>query len=374
MKFSNFFAKMTTNINEHQIRELLRVNNYSQIEPCLRQIMQAIQKHSNLRPVMDTFQDSSTNFQPTNLLKLTGTLSIFYKNSTYHIPIDCFIPKTAPSWPPVTYVRPTSTMKLVHENNRNLGPDGKIYDQYITSWANSKGANRSNLRDCLDKFVKIFSARPPVCSTGNSQARPSPAAQPAGGQYQPYSAYPGMTSTQSTNYPPTSNYQPPTTGATAGSVPYPTNTPYPAMPYPTNNLPNYQGFNHGGSVYGQGHTPANQPPGYMNVVGEAGPPSQTQSNQRTQPPNRPPPPGQNLNRTSSISDNVVKDSLLIEANNLLIENASSKKDNDKKEISNMTNVLNQLNDNASNIESNGFGVPHFLFKSRNSKTYQLNEF
>ena len=250
---------MSSQVNESTLRQQLTSLSYQNIDQTIRQIMQTLAQHHTLSTSEDNFMDSSTNYDPCRLLKLGGTIAIFYKNQTYHIPVEFYLPKVFPSWPLVGYVRPTSNMKLV-QPHKSVGSDGKIYCKYISDWASSKGAGRENLSDCLKQICSVFSQKPPVCATTTSmpsmqrvqsQVQQS---QPQGpGQYQPYGSYGSVAGP-----PGASGYQPPAAGPG-----YPTNIAgpgYPAQPWamPTAGgngpYPNFQ-TNSGPPMpaYGSGH-------------------------------------------------------------------------------------------------------------------------
>ena len=308
--------------SEHQIRNLLDKLKYHHVDQTLRQIMTAMSRHPGLHVEEDDFMDSSTQYNSTRLLKLTGTVKIVYKNATYHIPCDLYLPKVAPKWPIVGYVRPTYNMTFVQPHN-NLGSDGKIYSPYISNWASTKGERGENLAACIDDISKIFSKKPP-CSQKSSSAQQG--ANPYNQSYQAYQQQQNPTQRPNSNN---------------------NNCPYPTMQTQNGGIPQpggYQAYGSYGStasVQGpptynyQGPTTTSSGPGYpTNNLPSYGQPAQ---------PKRPPPPNP--------SDSYIKkQSLISNANDILKASALQAREMEQKEIKNMQEILKNLQNNKLSIE------------------------
>jgi ESCRT-I complex subunit TSG101 len=66
------------------------------------------------------------------LLLLSGTIPINYRNATYNIPMDLWVPRLYPREPPIAYVRPTNDM-LIRKSN-NVDPSGRVGGTYLEVW------------------------------------------------------------------------------------------------------------------------------------------------------------------------------------------------------------------------------------------------
>lgn len=173
------------NIFGNQIKTLIENLAYTNREDTIKHITQALHKYDNLGVTSDTYTDRSVKFRPINLIKLTGTFPITYKNSEYHVPIEIFLPTIFPTWPPVCFVRPTEEMAFVDSHANCRSTDGKICTRFITAWAKKRGKSCSLnggvqtssdgycLIKLLDDFVNIFSGKPPVKNRPSVECPPS---------------------------------------------------------------------------------------------------------------------------------------------------------------------------------------------------------
>jgi len=175
------------------------------VEDVLRQL-------SSLKPEIDVYFANDGTSLP--LLKMKGTVPIFYRGSQYNIPMSFWVSKDYPLTPPLVYVTPTATMQL-DRNHDHVSPDGKVFLPYLNQWNSS----RSNLNGLISTCKAVFSNFPPVHA--KAPGGPSP---PAYGQ-QGRSSGPGYPTsspgypTSSTGYPGATSTPPPPPYQQAAGVP-----------------------------------------------------------------------------------------------------------------------------------------------------------
>ena len=162
------------------------------------------------------------------LLKLTGTVPIFYKGSQYNIPMDVWVNRGYPDTPPTLYVTPTQGM-AIKPGHAHVDTSGQVYLPYLNQW----NASVSNLAEVVAHCAKSFGYDPPVY------------AKPKGGASQPAArAAVSSYANNATTYPATS---PPAYGSAVGGGSASSTLP---------RLPSY------GSAVNSSKTP---PPAYGNV-------------------------------------------------------------------------------------------------------------
>ncbi len=121
-----------------------------------------------------------------------------YRNVTYNIPIDLYLPSQYPQRSPVVYVRPVSNM-AIKENHRHVGMDGRVYMPYLHEW----GAHTHDLRELAVWMSSLFGSEPPcyakpagtsnvaAAAASSSHHRPpayAQATQSATNTYNPYTS------------------------------------------------------------------------------------------------------------------------------------------------------------------------------------------
>ncbi len=79
-----------------------------------------------------------------------------YRNVTYNIPIDLYLPPQYPQCAPIVFVRPVSNM-AIKENHRHVGRDGRVYMPYLHEW----GAATHELRELAVWMSSLFGSEPP---------------------------------------------------------------------------------------------------------------------------------------------------------------------------------------------------------------------
>jgi len=144
----------------------------------------------HLRPTTQPLTSNDGSVTP-SVLMLHGTLPMTYRNVTYNIPIDLYLPPPYPQRPPTVYVRPVSNM-AIKENHRHVGMDGRVYMPYLHEW----GAQTHDLRELSVWMSSLFGSEPPcyakpsnVTVASSSYLRPpayAQATQSITNSYNPY--------------------------------------------------------------------------------------------------------------------------------------------------------------------------------------------
>ncbi|KAJ3862731.1 UEV-domain-containing protein [Lentinula novae-zelandiae] len=127
-----------------------------------------------------TYDDGRTHL----LLCLHGLLPINYRDSTYHIPVDMWIPFNYPRGPPIVYVVPAQGMMV--KNSKFVELSGRCdvanYEGTKGSWLD-RGEKRTETRPGLvgliDALIAWFGKDPPVYSRAAQNPQPSPAPAPS---------------------------------------------------------------------------------------------------------------------------------------------------------------------------------------------------
>ena len=109
----------------------------------------------HLRPTTQPLTTNDGSVTP-SVLMLQGTLPMTYRNVTYNIPIDLYLPPPYPQRPPTVYVRPVSNM-AIKENHRHVGMDGRVYMPYLHEWS----ARTHDLRELAVWMSSLFGSEPP---------------------------------------------------------------------------------------------------------------------------------------------------------------------------------------------------------------------
>ncbi|UZJ55349.1 hypothetical protein CBS101457_004669 [Exobasidium rhododendri] len=127
---------------------------------------------SSLSPKTEvyTYDDGRTQL----LLILTGTIPINFRNASYNIPMEIWVPRLYPREAPIAYVRPTNDMLI--RKSKNVDVSGRMGGDYLARW--EKKWESCNLLDLLHTFQDIFGQEPPVYAKPK-QAMVSAPASPA---------------------------------------------------------------------------------------------------------------------------------------------------------------------------------------------------
>ncbi|KAJ4486077.1 UEV-domain-containing protein [Lentinula aciculospora] len=123
-----------------------------------------------------TYDDGRTHL----LLCLHGLLPINYRNSTYHIPFDMWIPFNYPRGPPIVYVVPAQGMMV--KNSKFVELSGRCdvasYEGTKCSWLDKgekRTGERTGLVGLIDALIIWFGKDPPVYSRATSSPQSTPA-------------------------------------------------------------------------------------------------------------------------------------------------------------------------------------------------------
>ena len=133
-----------------------------------------------------TYNDGRT----VGMIKLTGTVPIYFSNVKYNIPMTLWISERYPNQPPFAYVTPLDNM-IIKENHSYVDPTGMVRTPYFLHWH----PERCDLVGMVEEMTQIFGnepplfARPPRSAPSYSQPSPTPIYHPpvlsSGGQEYP---------------------------------------------------------------------------------------------------------------------------------------------------------------------------------------------
>jgi len=259
-----------------------------------------LSKHRELLPKKEQYVGPRTNFQPTNMICLNGTIRVTYKSAMYHIPIAIYLPATFPSQEPECYIKPTNTMEI--RRTKNVDAEGKVYAPVIADWRKTRGAS---LDQVLAHLQAAFGEAPPVVAKRQQQ--------PVG--------------------PPSSVYRPPNlvNSQSVNSTPYPVGGPGYPMPMP----------------YGQNAYPGGYPNPQANTNPYGSPMQHLPSYTESVRPNRPPPP--QMQSQSSIDPDIIKNSQIERINNILIAQSGQIETTTNNDIQTLSATQEKLREGEKNL-------------------------
>ena len=90
------------------------------------------------------------------MVVLSGTIPVKYRNNTYNIPVAFYLPVDFPVSGPICYVKPTSDM--IVKESQHVDESGRVYLPYLSEWSK----DRSDFLDLIQDIIVIFSESPPV--------------------------------------------------------------------------------------------------------------------------------------------------------------------------------------------------------------------
>ncbi|XP_070687239.1 tumor susceptibility gene 101 protein [Pempheris klunzingeri] len=119
------------------------------------EIYTALTHFKNLQPMMDTYvyNDGTTR----ELMSLTGTIRVMYKDKTFNIPVCLWLEESYPQTAPICYVRPTWEMMIL--SGKHISSNGEVMLPYLEEWNNGK----CDLVSLLQVMAVVFEDFPPVC-------------------------------------------------------------------------------------------------------------------------------------------------------------------------------------------------------------------
>ncbi|KDN44062.1 UEV-domain-containing protein [Tilletiaria anomala UBC 951] len=135
--------------------------------------------YSSLTPRTEvyTYDDGRTAL----LLRISGTIPISYRSSTYHIPIAMWLPHAYPREPPLAYVEPVKGM-AIRKGHKHVQLDGYVvtparefeeerHKSYLRRWERKWEA--CNLVELVQFLQSVFGHEPPVYSAANGSGSAS---------------------------------------------------------------------------------------------------------------------------------------------------------------------------------------------------------
>ncbi|KAG7521538.1 tumor susceptibility protein 101 protein-like [Solea senegalensis] len=114
-----------------------------------------------LVPTMDKYMYNDGTAK--NLMSLTGTLPVVFKDQTYHMPICLWLEESYPQTAPICYVRPTRQMMIVR--GKHVSSSGRVHLPYLDEWKNDK----CDLVSLLQVMAVMFGDFPPLCMRPHSE-------------------------------------------------------------------------------------------------------------------------------------------------------------------------------------------------------------
>ncbi|KAM6926614.1 tumor susceptibility gene 101 protein [Lycodopsis pacificus] len=130
------------------------------------EIYVALTHFQSLVPMMDTYvyNDGTTK----NLMSLTGTIPVMFKDKTYNIPVCLWIEESYPQTAPICYVRPTCDMMVL--SGKYISSNGEVTLPYQEEWKNGE----CDLVSLLQVMVVVFGDFPPVCMQSHLEPEQAP--------------------------------------------------------------------------------------------------------------------------------------------------------------------------------------------------------
>merc|ERR1712227_204542 len=206
-----------------------KAGHYPNSNDVIRQVSKLTRQYTELR--VDVQRFTHNNGSQENLIKLYGTIPVFYKQRQYNIPIVIWLLEKHPTYAPLVFVHPTSTMVI--RQGRHVDAGGKVYLPYLSDWKSKK----SDLVGLAGILCTVFGNEPPVVAKPAGAPTSQPPARTNTG-YPTQPSYPA----QPPSYPSASNVPYPTGGGgyshnvqgpPSGGYQPPTQTPYPAGNFPS---------------------------------------------------------------------------------------------------------------------------------------------
>eukprot|EP00823_Brevimastigomonas_motovehiculus_P003030 TRINITY_DN1817_c0_g1_i1.p1 TRINITY_DN1817_c0_g1~~TRINITY_DN1817_c0_g1_i1.p1 ORF type:complete len:338 (-),score=37.34 TRINITY_DN1817_c0_g1_i1:1171-2184(-) len=116
-------------------------------------VINLLKEVHTLQPMIGQF---TINSQSHKLLKLGGTIAIYYKGAEYNIPVGLYFPLNYPNSAPLLYVEPTKDMDI-KKGHRNVNERGFVSLPYLSQWT-----PKSSLIELAYYIASVFSEDPPV--------------------------------------------------------------------------------------------------------------------------------------------------------------------------------------------------------------------
>lgn len=338
---------------DKQVLDLLARCQYKYKDLAKRDIQSTLSYFKELSLIVDKYV--YPNGQAKDLLTLSGTIPVNYKNNRYNIPVQLYLSDSHPYTPPLCYVRPTPDMSV--NVSDHVDSNGRINLPCLREWSYPQ----SDTYILLNLMTMKFSEQSPVFAKRQSSAYP---ANNNNNNNQNRPTYPSYTP-----YPSSSNQQPypaqqppyPISGSaypgSASNTPYPVSTnPYYPMPQASQPQPS---FLRGGSG---------------NNIGNVRPASASNQQQSTPYP---------LTSQQSFGDTIKPEHLKLSLVTAVIEKASNRyfelASLKQAEIDSLRRVRSELQDNQTHLNNCVDEVENEILNMSNltielkEKTSDLNE-
>lgn len=119
-------------VQQHVLNWLYSVltSEYRDVNRAYNDVAQALSAYPSLAPRTDvhTFDNGTSAL----LVRLSGTVPVVFRGTTYRFPVDLWIPHAYPREPPLAYVVPTDQM--IVRPGQHVDPQGRIYHPYLAGW------------------------------------------------------------------------------------------------------------------------------------------------------------------------------------------------------------------------------------------------
>ncbi|GAQ82072.1 Vacuolar sorting protein/ubiquitin receptor VPS23 [Klebsormidium nitens] len=134
-------------------------------------LLAVVQDYPGLTAKTGTF--THNDGRASHLLKLEGTVPMFYQNVKYNIPITAWLLEGYPRQCPLVYVTPTRDM-IIKPRHQFVDASGMVAAPYLREWV----FPRSNLVDLCGTLSVLFGSDPPLYTRpSHVPARPPPPQQ-----------------------------------------------------------------------------------------------------------------------------------------------------------------------------------------------------
>ncbi|KXH31731.1 UEV domain-containing protein [Colletotrichum nymphaeae SA-01] len=157
-------------VPQHVLNWLYSVltSEYHDVNRTYNDVAQALSHHPSLSPRTDvhTYDNGSSAL----LLRLSGTIPVMFRGTTYRFPISVWVPHAYPREAPLVYVTPTESMMV--RPGQHVDPQGQVYHPYLVGWA--AFWDKSTILDFLAILRDIFAKEPPVIARPQGLQQPPP--------------------------------------------------------------------------------------------------------------------------------------------------------------------------------------------------------
>lgn len=133
---------------------MLAQSKYRHQQEAKTQIVSAMKQYRNLEPQQEMY--TYPNGVTQEMVVLSGTIPVKYRNNTYNIPVAFFLPVDFPVSGPICYVKPTPDMII--KQSQNVDGSGIVYLPYLSEWR----SDHSDLLGVIQVMIITFCESPPV--------------------------------------------------------------------------------------------------------------------------------------------------------------------------------------------------------------------